>query len=86
MELRQASAHSLQASANVWGFGSLIRNHIHYDRRFYKKALPLTAQRDAIRVLIQTYLSTFRELGVETWLMHGTLLGWWWGKKVSLPE
>jgi hypothetical protein len=40
-------------------------------------------QRDAIKALIQTYLSTFRELGVQTWLMHGSLLGWWWGKKVG---
>lgn len=40
-------------------------------------------QRDAIRVLVQTYLSTFRELGIQTWLMHGSLLGWWWGKKVG---
>jgi hypothetical protein len=33
---------------------------------------------------VQTYLATFRDLGVQTWLMHGTLLGWWWGKKVIL--
>ncbi|KAF4124884.1 LicD family [Geosmithia morbida] len=39
-------------------------------------------QRDAIKALIQTYLSTFHELGVQTWLMHGSLLGWWWGKKI----
>ncbi|EWZ43111.1 hypothetical protein FOCG_01997 [Fusarium oxysporum f. sp. radicis-lycopersici 26381] len=31
---------------------------------------------------MQTYLATFRDLGVQTWLMHGSLLGWWWGKKV----
>ncbi|EHL02247.1 putative protein MNN4 [Glarea lozoyensis 74030] len=22
------------------------------------------------------------DLGVETWLMHGTLLGWWWNRKI----
>lgn len=58
------------------------RHQAHYDARFTKGPLPETAQRDAIRVLIQTYLSTFRDLGVQTWLMHGTLLGWWWGKEV----
>lgn len=57
-------------------------SHVHYDRRFTKKILAPAAQRDAIRVLVQTYLSTFRDLGVQTWLMHGTLLGWWWGKKI----
>lgn len=54
----------------------------HYDIRFGRKTLVENSQRDAIRALIQTYLFTFRELGVQTWLMHGSLLGWWWGKKV----
>lgn len=22
------------------------------------------------------------DIGIETWLMHGTLLGWWWNKKI----
>ncbi|KAI1062434.1 hypothetical protein LB506_006340 [Fusarium annulatum] len=39
-------------------------------------------QNAGIKVLMQTYLATFRDLGVQTWLMHGSLLGWWWGKKV----
>ncbi|WYZ44146.1 hypothetical protein EsH8_VII_000582 [Colletotrichum jinshuiense] len=54
----------------------------HYDDRFASKPLNETAQRDAVRVLIQTYLSTLRDLGVQTWLMHGTLLGWWWNKQI----
>ncbi|KAI9170800.1 mannosylphosphorylation protein [Paramyrothecium foliicola] len=58
------------------------RYSIHYDARYAVRPLSEDDQRDAIIVLIQTYLSTFRELGVQTWLMHGTLLGWWWGKKV----
>jgi hypothetical protein len=36
-----------------------------------------------IKALVQTYLATLREIGVQTWLMHGTLLGWYWGQKVS---
>lgn len=28
--------------------------------------------------MIRAYLSTMRSLGYETWLAHGTLLGWWW--------
>ena len=58
------------------------RYNIHYDIRYTKKPLEEQEQHDAIVVLIQTYLATFRDIGVETWLMHGTLLGWWWGKKV----
>ncbi|RAL68203.1 hypothetical protein DID88_008908 [Monilinia fructigena] len=36
----------------------------------------------ALSNLIQTYLATFSDIGVETWLMHGTLLGWWWNRKI----
>ncbi|KPM42976.1 hypothetical protein AK830_g3559 [Neonectria ditissima] len=62
------------------------RQYVHYDARFGNGPLKENEQRDAIRVLIQTYLATFRDLGVQTWLMHGTLLGWWWGKKASSPD
>ncbi|PNY26674.1 Uncharacterized protein TCAP_03397 [Tolypocladium capitatum] len=55
----------------------------HYDARFMAEPLEEALHREVIRVLIQTYLATCRELGVQTWLMHGSLLGWWWGKKAS---
>ncbi|KAF9779060.1 hypothetical protein IL306_002746 [Fusarium sp. DS 682] len=54
----------------------------HYDLRYFGEALEPQAQNAGIKVLMQTYLATFRDLGVQTWLMHGSLLGWWWGKKV----
>jgi hypothetical protein len=25
------------------------------------------------------------DLGAETWIMHGTLLAWWWNQKVGTP-
>ncbi|KAI5459207.1 LicD family-domain-containing protein, partial [Mariannaea sp. PMI_226] len=53
----------------------------HYDTRFGKGPLRELEQREAIRILVQTYLSTFRDLGVQTWLMRSTLLSWWWGKQ-----
>lgn len=58
------------------------RSHPHYDGRYMHEPLELAAQNAGIKVLMQTYLATFRDLGVQTWLMHGSLLGWWWGKKV----
>ncbi|PVH77291.1 hypothetical protein DL98DRAFT_423943 [Cadophora sp. DSE1049] len=39
-------------------------------------------RKQALSNLIQTYLATFSDIGVETWLMHGTLLGWWWNRKI----
>jgi phosphorylcholine metabolism protein LicD len=32
--------------------------------------------------LMQTYLSTMHDIGAETWIMHGSLLGWWWNRKI----
>ncbi|KAL7969434.1 mannosylphosphorylation protein [Trichoderma sp. SZMC 28014] len=55
---------------------------VHYDARFAHGQLDEPEQKEVIKVLVQTYLATFRDLGVQTWLMHGSLLGWWWGKKV----
>ena len=59
---------------------------MHYDGRFTRNFLSEEDQKNTIRLLVKTYLNTVRELGVQTWLMHGSLLGWWWGKKVSLPH
>lgn len=56
--------------------------HLHYDGRFAEKALPYEEQKNALKNLVQTYLTTFSDLGIETWLMHGSLLGWWWGQKI----
>src|SRR6478752_8387154 len=58
------------------------RGHLHYMGRYFGEALEPAAQNARIKVLMQTYLATMRDLGVQTWLMHGSLLGWWWGKKV----
>ncbi|KAL8393466.1 hypothetical protein RB595_003291 [Gaeumannomyces hyphopodioides] len=58
------------------------RFHHHYDRRFGKRVLGYNEQKIALKNLLQTYLATFADLGLETWLMHGSLLGWWWNKGI----
>ena len=32
--------------------------------------------------MVRAFLDTFRRLGVETWLAHGTLLGWYWNQAI----
>ena len=39
-------------------------------------------RQEHLNALVQSYLSTMADLGAETWLMHGTLMGWWWNRKV----
>lgn len=53
-----------------------------FEFSFANQALPVEDQRKALVFLIQTYLYAMRDLGAETWLMHGTMIGWWWNRKV----
>lgn len=37
--------------------------------------------------MIRAYLRFFEDNGLETWIAHGTLLGWWWnGKKLPWDQ
>jgi hypothetical protein len=54
----------------------------HYDARFFKKAVPEEERGDRLQHLIRSYLLAFRERNIETWIAHGTLLGWWWNGKI----
>lgn len=39
-------------------------------------------RRACLKGLIQTYLSTMDDIGIETFIVHGTLLGWWWNRRI----
>ncbi|KAG9254854.1 mannosylphosphorylation protein [Emericellopsis atlantica] len=54
----------------------------HCDYRFYKADIDEAEHQEGLRLLVQTYLHVCNELKIQTWLMHGSLLGWWWGKKI----
>ncbi|KAM0714532.1 hypothetical protein Q7P37_009828 [Cladosporium fusiforme] len=54
----------------------------HYDARFGHEKLQYYSQRSHLSALIRAYLSTMADIGVETWLMHGSLLGWYWNRKI----
>jgi hypothetical protein len=30
--------------------------------------------------MLKAYTDTMEKIGVQTWIMHGCLLGWWWGR------
>ena len=57
--------------------------------RFTNHTLPYEDQKTNLSLLMQTYLSSMLDIGAETWIIHGTLLGWWWNGKVyplNLPR
>ncbi|EME46823.1 hypothetical protein DOTSEDRAFT_70706 [Dothistroma septosporum NZE10] len=56
--------------------------HQHYDGRFADRPLKYDEQSHHLSALIRTYLLTMESIGAETWLMHGTLLGWYWNRRI----
>lgn len=56
--------------------------HPHYDGRFADKEVEEHERLGHLTALMQTFLSTMADIGAETWIMHGTLLGWWWNQKI----
>ncbi len=60
--------------------GSELANH--YDSRYEHGILSYEEKQDAQVHMMRAYLDFFKKNGIETWLAHGTLLGWWWNGKV----
>ncbi|RMZ78346.1 hypothetical protein DV738_g3862, partial [Chaetothyriales sp. CBS 135597] len=56
--------------------------HQHYDGRFANQKLRADLRLPQLTAMMQSFLSTMADLGAETWIMHGTLLGWWWNGKL----
>lgn len=58
----------------------------HYDIRYFKGVVDYDVRTDTLHHLMRSYLLFFQEKGLETWIAHGTLLGWWWNGQVnSIP-
>lgn len=58
----------------------------HYDARYFRGVVTEEERKESLTHLIQSYFDTFEKIGVETWIAHGTLLGWYWNGKVCWPR
>jgi len=56
--------------------------HRHYDTRFFKDLVSDEERQVTLRALIRAYLLLFENFQLETWIAHGTLLGWYWNAKI----
>lgn len=54
----------------------------HYDRRYFKERVSYEEHLRGLRRLVRSYLAGFEKMNAETWIAHGTLLGWWWNGKI----
>jgi hypothetical protein len=55
---------------------------IHYDARYFVEAVPYDEHIVVLRNLVRSYLAMMRSVGLDTWIAHGTLLGWWWNERI----
>ncbi|KAL8712758.1 MAG: hypothetical protein Q9220_002966 [cf. Caloplaca sp. 1 TL-2023] len=60
--------------------GSELGNH--YDSRFEHGIQDYVDRKDTQLHMLRAYLTFFHSNRLETWLAHGTLLGWWWNGKM----
>ncbi|KAK9374079.1 LicD family-domain-containing protein [Lipomyces chichibuensis] len=51
---------------------------LHYDRRHYKSELNEGDRERAIRYMLEAWFAFLYEHKLESWIAHGTLLGWYW--------
>lgn len=54
----------------------------HYDGRFANSKVSDGEKLSHLQAMMQTFLATMADIGAETWIMHGTLLGWWWNQRI----
>ncbi|KAJ5091686.1 hypothetical protein NUU61_006556 [Penicillium alfredii] len=54
----------------------------HYDVRFFTASGSHAERTQALTHMIRAYLNFFDKNKLETWIAHGTLLGWWWNGKI----
>ena len=60
--------------------GSELGNH--YDTRYYGGIQDYADRQDTQLHMLRAYLTFFNDHHIESWLAHGTLLGWWWNGKM----
>ncbi|OKO93450.1 Protein MNN4 [Penicillium subrubescens] len=76
--------YGLNASAEYKYFHEPGRDDIlgHYDIRFFTTPVSDAERAETLTHMIRAYLNFFDENDLETWIAHGTLLGWWWNGKI----
>ncbi|KAJ5633778.1 hypothetical protein N7528_001620 [Penicillium herquei] len=76
--------YGLNASAEYKYFHEPGRDDIlgHYDTRFFTSPVDDASRSETLIHMIRAYLNFFNENELETWIAHGTLLGWWWNGRI----
>ncbi|KAK9243978.1 LicD family-domain-containing protein [Lipomyces tetrasporus] len=70
-------------------FEAVVKNDkhwvgLHYDRRYFKSELSDELRECAIHYMLEAWFAFLDENKIESWIAHGTLLGWYWNGE-TLP-
>ncbi|KKK20584.1 hypothetical protein ARAM_004044 [Aspergillus rambellii] len=78
------SKYGLNRSEEFKYFQEPGNDHIlaHYDSRYFRHPVSEEERAKTLTQIIHAYFDYFRENDLETWLAHGTLLGWWWNGRI----
>ncbi|OLL24825.1 Protein MNN4 [Neolecta irregularis DAH-3] len=57
---------------------------IHYDDRFFHYCLYPSERQETLRDIVRAWLVWTESEGIESWLAHGSLIGWYWAGQ-NLP-
>ncbi|KAI5800232.1 LicD family-domain-containing protein, partial [Peziza echinospora] len=49
---------------------------------YFKRVLSESERLSTLQNTMAAWLDWTGSIGIETWLAHGTLLGWWWNEKI----
>jgi hypothetical protein len=49
---------------------------------FFTQVVDYDTRLDTLQHMVRAWLQMTSNNGIETWIAHGTLLGWWWNAKV----
>lgn len=76
--------YGLNATAEYKYFHEPGRDDIlgHYDTRFFTSPVDDASRAETLTHMIRAYLNFFNDHELETWIAHGTLLGWWWNGRI----
>lgn len=71
-----SNGHTYKHAPGKYFYESTFNSH--YDGRFASGELPFDERTWSLKLMLKAYTETMVDIGIETWLMHGCLLGWWW--------
>ncbi|XP_014551309.1 hypothetical protein COCVIDRAFT_113211 [Bipolaris victoriae FI3] len=71
-----SNGHTYKHAPTKYFYESTFNSH--YDGRFASAELPFRERVWNLRLMLKAYTETMDQIGIQTWIMHGCLLGWWW--------